>query len=63
LALGFAMNARGAMEIILATIALEHGMIHEELFVALVVMALVTSIMSGPAIRALLAIRPAEGAV
>lgn len=61
LALGFAMNARGAMEIILATIALEHGMIHAELFVALVIMALVTSIMSGPAIRALLSIRPAGG--
>jgi len=63
LALGFAMNARGAMEIILASIALEHGMIHEAMFVALVIMALVTSIMSGPAIRSLLAVRTPAGAV
>lgn len=58
LALGFAMNARGAMEMILAALALEHGMIEEKLFVALVVMALVTSLMSGPAIRHLLIRRP-----
>jgi Kef-type K+ transport system membrane component KefB len=54
LAIGFAMNARGAVEIILASIALEAGVIDARLFVALVVMALVTSVISGPAIRALL---------
>jgi Kef-type K+ transport system membrane component KefB len=48
LAIGFGLNARGAMEMILASIALEQGMIDERLFVALVVMALVTSILSGP---------------
>lgn len=47
-AVGFAMNARGAMEIILGLIALRAGIIGERLFVALVVMALVTSMMSGP---------------
>lgn len=47
-AITFGMNARGAMEIILGLIALEAGLIHEPLFVALVVMALGTSIMSGP---------------
>lgn len=47
-AITFGMNARGAMEIILGLIALESGLINEPLFVALVVMALVTSIMSGP---------------
>jgi Kef-type K+ transport system membrane component KefB len=52
--IGFAMNARGAMEIILGTLALEAGLIRERMFVALVVMALVTSMMSGPAIRRLL---------
>lgn len=54
-AVGMAMNARGAMEIILGTLALEAGIIDERLFVALVVMALVTSLMSGPAIQRILA--------
>ena len=45
------MNARGAMEIILGLIALENGLITEKLFVALVVMALVTSMTSGPLMR------------
>lgn len=48
LAVGFAMNARGAMEIILASVALEFGLIDQRIFVALVTMALVTSMMSGP---------------
>ncbi|HEX6961209.1 MAG TPA: cation:proton antiporter [Lacipirellula sp.] len=50
-AVAFAMNARGAMEIILGLLALEAGVIHQRLFVALVVMALVTSALSGPLIR------------
>jgi Kef-type K+ transport system membrane component KefB len=51
LAIGFGMNARGAMEIILGLIALENGLITEKLFVALVVMALVTSMTSGPLMK------------
>lgn len=51
LAVGFGMNARGAMEIILATLALQAGMIDQKMFVALVVMAIVTSISSGYLIR------------
>jgi Kef-type K+ transport system membrane component KefB len=51
LAVGFGMNARGAMEIILGLIALENGLINERLFVALVVMALVTSMTSGPLMK------------
>ena len=47
-ATGFGMNARGAMEIILGLLALQFGVIHERLFVALVIMALATSILSGP---------------
>ena len=58
-AIGFAMNARGAMEIILGTLALGAGLIHQRMFVALVVMALVTSMMSGPAIQRLLRRRKA----
>lgn len=53
LAIGFGMNARGAMEIILASVALEYGLIDERIFVALVVMALVTSVLSGPVIQRL----------
>jgi mannitol/fructose-specific phosphotransferase system IIA component (Ntr-type) len=50
-AIGLAMNARGAMEIILGLLALEAGLITEPLFVALVIMAIVTSVMSGPMMR------------
>ena len=53
-AVGFAINSRGAMEIILGLLALEVGIIGNELFVALVIMALVTSMMSGPAMRLIL---------
>lgn len=54
IAIGIAMNARGAMEIILGLLALQHGVIRERMFVALVLMALVTSIMSGPLIQTVL---------
>lgn len=48
LALGVALNARGAMEILLAGVALEQRLIDERLFVSLVVMAVVTSLMTAP---------------
>lgn len=51
LAVGFGMNARGAMEIILGLIALDNGLIDERLFVALVIMAIVTSMTSGPLMK------------
>ncbi|MCB9077133.1 MAG: cation:proton antiporter [Anaerolineaceae bacterium] len=51
LTVGFALNARGAMEIILASIALDHDLIDQRIFVAMVIMALATSMISGPAIR------------
>jgi Kef-type K+ transport system membrane component KefB len=51
LAAGFGMNARGAMEIILGLIALENGLINEKVFVSLVIMALFTSMTSGPLMR------------
>lgn len=47
-AVGFGMNARGAMEIILGLLAREAGLIDDRMLVALVVMALVTSMISGP---------------
>lgn len=53
-AIGFAMNARGSMEIILGLTAFQNGLIGERMLVALVFMALATSIMSGPAIQRVL---------
>jgi len=53
-AIGFAMNARGSMEIVLGLTALKYSIIDERMFVALVVMALVTSVMSGPFIQRVL---------
>jgi Kef-type K+ transport system membrane component KefB/mannitol/fructose-specific phosphotransferase system IIA component (Ntr-type) len=51
---GLAMNARGAMEMILGILALQYGLIRESMFVALVVMALFTSLVSAPAIHFLI---------
>ena len=51
LGVGLAMNARGAMEMILGILALQAGLIQEKMFVALVTMALFTSLASAPAIR------------
>lgn len=48
LAVGFGMNSRGAMEIILGILAFQFGVIQETVFVALVIMALATSLASGP---------------
>lgn len=59
-ALGMAMNARGAMEIILGLLALQYGVIHERLFVALVIMALGTSALSGPVMTWILDRKPAR---
>jgi len=50
-AAGFGMNARGAMEIILSIVGLENGLINEKVFVSLVIMALVTSMTSGPLMK------------
>lgn len=50
-AVGFGMNARGAMEIILGTLALNAGLISKPIFEALVIMALITSLTSGPLMK------------
>ncbi len=52
--IGLGMNARGAMEIILGLLALEGGLITEKLFVALVIMALFTSVTSGSLMQLLM---------
>jgi len=51
LAIGFGLMPQGAMGIILAFLALEHSLIDEKVFVALVITAIATSIMSGPLIQ------------
>jgi len=56
-AVGMALNARGAMEIILGLLALHAGLIGERMFVALVVMALVTSMSSAFAIKVILGLK------
>lgn len=45
---GFGMSTRGSMDIILGLIALENGLITDSLFIGLVILALVSSISSGP---------------
>jgi Kef-type K+ transport system membrane component KefB len=48
------MNARGAMGIVLTTVALEYGLIDQRIFVALIFMALATSVLSAVGIKHLL---------
>ncbi|MDX9788365.1 MAG: cation:proton antiporter [Desulfobacterales bacterium] len=57
-AVGFAMVSVGAMGIIIGLLALQAGIISQRLFVALVIMAIATSMMSGPGIRLIL--RPSK---
>jgi Kef-type K+ transport system membrane component KefB len=57
-AVGFAMVSVGAMGIIVGLLALQAGIISQRLFVALVIMAMATSMLSGPALRLIL--RPAR---
>lgn len=51
LAVGFGMNTHGTLEIILGTIALNTGIITEEIFVSIVVMVILTIILSTPLMR------------
>lgn len=49
-AIAAALNARGAMEIVLGELAVQHGIIGPELFTAIVVMAVGTSLLAGPGV-------------
>jgi mannitol/fructose-specific phosphotransferase system IIA component (Ntr-type) len=51
------MSAQGTMGIILGLLALRFGVINEHLFVTLVIMALVTSLMSGPLMQRVLRLK------
>jgi Kef-type K+ transport system membrane component KefB len=59
-AIAFGLNARGATGIILAGVGRAAGMIDDRIFVAVVFMAMVTSIVAGPAMNSLLSHRIAE---
>lgn len=50
LTIGALMNTRGLMELIVLNIGLELGVLSSEIFTMLVIMALVTTFMTGPAI-------------
>ncbi len=54
LTIGFGMNSRGAVELVIAGIALQGALITQELFSIIVVMALVTTIIAPAAMKALL---------
>jgi Kef-type K+ transport system membrane component KefB len=45
---GFGLSTRGSMDIILGLIALEYGLVSDSLFIGLVILALISSIASGP---------------
>lgn len=54
LSYGAGLNARGAMEIIIATIGLNLGILAQDMFSIIVVMAMATSLMAPSALRAVL---------
>ncbi len=58
MAVGSGLNARGAMEIVLASAALDYGLIDGHVFVALVIMALATTVITGITLPRLMKTRP-----
>jgi Kef-type K+ transport system membrane component KefB len=53
MALGTALNARGALEIVIATVGLSLGVLNDASYAIVVVMAIVTSVMAPPLLRTL----------
>ncbi len=51
LAVGMGMNTHGTLEIILSTIALQAGLISEEIFVAILLTVITTILISAPAVK------------
>ncbi|MBX2998310.1 MAG: cation:proton antiporter [Caldilineaceae bacterium] len=61
LSFGAGLNARGAMEIIIATIGLSLGILSQDMFSIIVLMAMATSLMAPPALRWILPrVKPEE---
>src|SRR4051794_5453388 len=52
LALGVGLNARGALEVVIATVGLQLGVLNTRSYTAVVVMAIVTSVAAPPMLRA-----------
>ena len=53
-ALGFALNGRGALQVILATAGLTAGIINPTMFTAIILLSLLSSIVAPPSLRATL---------
>jgi Kef-type K+ transport system membrane component KefB len=51
LAVGFGMNTHGTLEVILGTIALNAGLITEEIYVSIVIMVIVSILISAPLMK------------
>ena len=51
LAVGFGMNTHGTLEVILGAIALNNGLITDEIFVAIVIMVIVSILISAPLMK------------
>ncbi len=51
LAVGFGMNTHGTLEVILGAIALNNGLINDEIFVAIVIMVIVSILISAPLMK------------
>jgi Kef-type K+ transport system membrane component KefB len=51
LALGTALNARGALEIVIATVGLSLGVLNDASYTVVVIMAIATSVMAPPLLR------------
>lgn len=53
MALGSALNARGALEIVIATVGLSLGILNDASYTIVVIMAITTSVMAAPLLRAI----------
>jgi Kef-type K+ transport system membrane component KefB len=58
-AIGFGLNARGATGLVLAGVGLEYGLVGRPLFVALVLVSVITSVIAVPALQRLAVPHPA----
>lgn len=52
LAVGLGLNARGAVEVVIASVGLSLGVLSEAAYTAIVLMAIITSVMAAPLLRA-----------
>ncbi len=60
LAVGIGLNARGALEIVVASVGLSLGVLSTEAYSAVVVMAVVTSLMAPPLLTLVLGLNPKD---